>query len=55
MLENAADNYDFQVNQKVDALTTLIEPIMIIGMGGVVSYVVFKRGFALCILLPFHL
>ncbi|MBI4822510.1 MAG: type II secretion system inner membrane protein GspF [Deltaproteobacteria bacterium] len=42
MLENAADNYDFQVNQRVDTLTTLIEPIMIVVMGVGVGYIVFS-------------
>jgi general secretion pathway protein F len=41
MLENVADNYDFQVDQKVERLTTLIEPIMIVGMGAGVAFVVF--------------
>lgn len=40
MLENVADNYDFQVDQKVERLTTLIEPIMIVGMGVGVAFVV---------------
>lgn len=40
MLENVADNYDFQVDQRVERLTTLIEPIMIVGMGGGVAFVV---------------
>lgn len=41
MLENVADNYDFQVDQKVESLTTLIEPIMIVGMGIGIAFVVF--------------
>ena len=40
MLENVAENYDFQVDQRVESLTTLIEPIMIVGMGLGVAYVV---------------
>jgi general secretion pathway protein F len=40
MLENVAENYDFQVDQKVDSLTTLIEPIMIVALGIGVAYVV---------------
>jgi general secretion pathway protein F len=40
MLENVAENYDFQVDQKVESLTTLIEPIMIVGLGIGVAYVV---------------
>jgi general secretion pathway protein F len=42
MLEHVADNYDFQVEQRVDKLTTLIEPIMIVGMGGAVAFIVFS-------------
>ena len=42
MLENVADNYDFQVNQRVETLTTLIEPVMIVGMGVAVAFVVFS-------------
>jgi general secretion pathway protein F len=42
MLEHVADNYDFQVDQKVEKLTTLIEPIMIVGMGVGVAFVVFS-------------
>lgn len=42
MLENVSDNYDFQVDQKVERLTTLIEPIMIVGMGLVVAFVVWS-------------
>jgi general secretion pathway protein F len=41
MLENVADNYDFQVDQRVEGLTTLIEPIMIVGMGIGIAFVVF--------------
>jgi len=40
MLESVADNYDFQVDERVGRLTTLIEPIMIVGMGGAVAFVV---------------
>ncbi|MEE2902820.1 MAG: type II secretion system inner membrane protein GspF [Myxococcota bacterium] len=40
MLENVAENYDFQVDQKVESLTTLIEPIMIVALGVGVAYVV---------------
>lgn len=41
MLENVADNYDFQVDQRVEGLTTLIEPIMIVVMGVGIAFVVF--------------
>ncbi|MBX2812820.1 MAG: type II secretion system inner membrane protein GspF [Myxococcales bacterium] len=42
MLEHIADNYDFQVDQRVEKLTTLIEPIMIVGMGIGVGFIVFS-------------
>lgn len=42
MLEHVADNYDFQVDQQVEKLTTLIEPIMIVGMGVGVAFIVFS-------------
>ncbi|MEQ9497326.1 MAG: type II secretion system inner membrane protein GspF [Deltaproteobacteria bacterium] len=42
MLEHVADNYDFQVDQRVEKLTTLIEPIMIVGMGVAVAFIVFS-------------
>jgi general secretion pathway protein F len=42
MLESVADHYDFQVEQRVANLTTLIEPIMIVGMGVGVAFIVFS-------------
>lgn len=42
MLEHVANNYDFQVDQRVEKLTTLIEPIMIVGMGVAVAFIVFS-------------
>ena len=46
MLEKVADSYDNEVNTTVANLTTLLEPLMILVMGGVVSFIV------LSILLP---
>jgi general secretion pathway protein F len=46
MLEKVADNYDNEVDTTVSSLTTLLEPVMILVMGGVVSFIV------LAILLP---
>jgi general secretion pathway protein F len=46
MLEKVADSYDAEVNTTVSSLTTLLEPLMILIMGGVVSFIV------LSILLP---
>ena len=41
MLGIVADSYESNVEHKVDRLTTLLEPIMIIGMGGTVGIIVF--------------
>jgi general secretion pathway protein F len=40
MLLNVAETYEEQVNTKIEAMTSLLEPIMIIGMGGMVGFVV---------------
>jgi general secretion pathway protein F len=40
MLKNISDTYEEQVNTKIDAMTTLLEPIMIVGMGGAVGFIV---------------
>jgi general secretion pathway protein F len=40
MLKNVADAYDSQVETKVGALMSLLEPVMIILMGGVVLFTV---------------
>ena len=37
---NIADTYDTQVESKVAALTSLLEPVMIVAMGGGVAFVV---------------
>ena len=41
MLENVAEAYDRQVDMRVTALTNLLEPMMIILMGGGVGFIVF--------------
>ncbi len=46
MLERIADTYDTEVDNTLSTLTTLLEPIMILVMAGVVSFIV------LSILLP---
>ena len=46
MLARAADAYDNEVEASVTALTSILEPVMIIFMGGVVLFIV------LAILLP---
>ncbi|NOQ46487.1 MAG: type II secretion system protein GspF, partial [Desulfobulbaceae bacterium] len=40
MLEKAADSYEKEVESKIMALTSMIEPIMILVMGMVVSFIV---------------
>lgn len=40
MLKKVADTYDTQVESRVAALTSLLEPIMIVAMGGGVAFVV---------------
>jgi type IV pilus assembly protein PilC len=40
MLEKIADFYDAEVDAKVKALTSLIEPIMIMVVGGIVGFIV---------------
>lgn len=42
MLRNIAETYEEQVNAKIEAMTALLEPVMIIGMGGVVGFIVFS-------------
>lgn len=41
MLQNVADAYDGEVENSVVALVSLLEPVMIIGLGGVVGFIVF--------------
>ncbi|MBC7385222.1 MAG: type II secretion system F family protein [Cryobacterium sp.] len=40
MLENVAETYEEQINTKIEGLTSLLEPLMIIGMGGMVGFIV---------------
>lgn len=40
MLKNIASNYEEQVSTKIEGLTSLLEPVMIIGMGGMVGIIV---------------
>jgi general secretion pathway protein F len=41
MLTNVSDTYEEQVSAKIDGLTSLLEPMMIIVMGAVVALIVF--------------
>jgi general secretion pathway protein F len=40
MLKNIAETYEEQVNTRIEGMTALLEPMMIIGMGGVVGFIV---------------
>ncbi len=40
MLERVADTYDMEVDNTVSSLTTLLEPLMILVMGGIVAFIV---------------
>jgi general secretion pathway protein F len=42
MLQNVARAYDSQVDMRIGALTSLLEPVMIVLMGGGVAFVVFS-------------
>jgi general secretion pathway protein F len=42
MLENVARAYDTQIDTTVQALTSLLEPLMMIVMGGVVGFIAFS-------------
>jgi general secretion pathway protein F len=42
MLANVADTYESQVEAAIAALTSLLEPLMIVAMGAVVAFVVFS-------------
>jgi len=42
MLVNVADSYESQVNVRVGALTALLEPLLIVGMGVVIGFVAFS-------------
>jgi general secretion pathway protein F len=42
MLTQVSDSYDFQVKTQISGLTALLEPVMIIMMGGVIAVIVFS-------------
>jgi general secretion pathway protein F len=42
MLQNVAKSYESQVEIRVAALTSLLEPVMIVAMGGGVAFIVFS-------------
>ena len=42
MLSQVSDSYDWQVKVEVDGLASLLEPMMIVIMGGVIGTIVFS-------------
>jgi general secretion pathway protein F len=40
MLRNVAITYEEQVNTKIEAMTSLLEPVMMVVIGGVVGFIV---------------
>lgn len=42
MLKNVADTYEKQVESRLGKLTTILEPLMIVVMGGTVGFVIFS-------------
>jgi len=40
MLNIIAENYEDQVESKLNGLTSILEPIMMVGMGGAVAFIV---------------
>ena len=42
MLMRIADAYDSEVDMKLGRLTTMLEPLMLVVMGGAVAFVVFS-------------
>ena len=40
MLRNVAETYEEQVNAKIEGMTALMEPLMIVGMGAMVGFIV---------------
>jgi general secretion pathway protein F len=42
MLKNVAETYEEQVSTRIEGLASLLEPLMLIAMGGVVGFIVFS-------------
>ena len=42
MLTIVAENYEDQVNTKLSGLTSILEPIMMVAMGGAVGFIIFS-------------
>ncbi len=42
MLETLADSYEKEVNHTLDKLTSMLEPVMLVFLGGIVAFIVFS-------------
>lgn len=42
MLDQVSDSYDRQVEMEIEALTSILNPVMIIFMAGIVAFIVFS-------------
>jgi general secretion pathway protein F len=42
MLENVAQAYETEVDLKIERLMTLMEPMLILAMGGIIGFIVFS-------------
>lgn len=42
MLTTVSESYEEQINTRIESMTALLEPIMILGMGGVIGFIVFS-------------
>ncbi len=42
MLERVSNTYDLEIDTKLSRFTALLEPLMLVGMGGAVSFIVFS-------------
>jgi len=42
MLQRVADSYDSQVDERLSRMTTVIEPLMLVFMGGAVAFIIFS-------------
>ena len=42
MLETLAESYEKEVNYTLDKLTSMLEPVMLVLLGGIVAFIVFS-------------
>ena len=63
MLTQVSDSYDFQVNNSIEGFTSLLTPVMLVFMGGVIGIIAFAilvpifemsgMGDDICVMSPF--